>query len=90
MQPEETHEPSQYSQPPQPSEALEASEASEASGPGPEAASTHETLAAGDAAVDEVLASVAALDDRPVDEHVAVFEQAHDRLRRALDARPDS
>jgi hypothetical protein len=96
MQPEETHEPSQYSQPPQPSEALEAlepleaSEASEASGPGPEAASTHETLATGDAAVDEVLASVAALDDRPVDEHVAVFEQAHDRLRRALDARPDS
>jgi hypothetical protein len=93
MQPEETHEPSEPSepsQPPQPSEALEASEASEASGPGPEAASTHETLATGDAAVDEVLASVAALDDRPVDEHVAVFEQAHDRLRRALDARPDS
>lgn len=36
-------------------------------------------------AVDEVLASVQALDDRPVDEHVAVFEQAHERLRRALD-----
>ena len=25
------------------------------------------------------------LDDRPVAEHVAVFEQAHERLRRALD-----
>lgn len=36
-------------------------------------------------AVDDVLASVQALDDRPVAEHVAVFEQAHERLRRALD-----
>lgn len=39
----------------------------------------------GVAAVDAVLASVQALDDRPVAEHVAVFEQAHDQLRRALD-----
>ena len=36
-------------------------------------------------AVDDVLASVQALDDRPVEEHVAVFEQAHEGLRRALD-----
>ena len=36
-------------------------------------------------AVDDVLASVQALDGRPVEEHVAVFEQAHERLRRALD-----
>lgn len=41
--------------------------------------------ATGVAAVDEVLVSVQALDDRPVEEHVAVFEQAHERLRRALD-----
>lgn len=37
-------------------------------------------------AVDQVLAAVAALDGRPVDEHVAVFERAHEQLRRALDA----
>lgn len=36
-------------------------------------------------AVDDVLASVQTLDGRPVEEHVAVFEQAHERLRRALD-----
>lgn len=41
--------------------------------------------ATGVAAVDDVLVAVRALDSRPVDEHVAVFEQAHDRLRRALD-----
>lgn len=35
--------------------------------------------------VDAVLESVSALDDAPVDEHPAVFEAAHDRLRRALD-----
>lgn len=34
--------------------------------------------------VDEVLGSLDALDDRPVSEHVAVFEAAHDRLRAAL------
>lgn len=39
----------------------------------------------GVAAVDAVLASVHALDEQPVAEHVAVFEQAHDQLRRALD-----
>ena len=44
-----------------------------------------EAPSTGVAAVDAVLASVHALDDRPVAEHVAVFEQAHDQLRRALD-----
>jgi hypothetical protein len=39
----------------------------------------------GVSAVDAVVASVQALDGRPVEEHVAVFEQAHERLRRALD-----
>jgi hypothetical protein len=41
--------------------------------------------ATGVSAVDDVLAAVEALDGRPVEEHVAVFEQAHERLRRALD-----
>lgn len=41
-------------------------------------------------AVDRVLAEVAALADAPVDQHVPVFERAHDRLRRALDAQPES
>jgi hypothetical protein len=43
----------------------------------------------GMAEVDAVLASLDGLADRPVAEHVAVFEQAHDRLRRALDAPSD-
>ena len=39
--------------------------------------------------VDRVLAEVTALAEAPVGEHVAVFERAHEQLRRALDARPD-
>jgi hypothetical protein len=35
-------------------------------------------------AVDEVTASLARLEGLPVDEHVAVFESAHDRLRAVL------
>jgi hypothetical protein len=40
--------------------------------------------------VDGVLDSVDDLEGLPVEEHVAVFENAHDRLRGALDARPDA
>jgi hypothetical protein len=40
----------------------------------------------GVASVDEVLTQMDGLQERPVDEHVGVFEQAHERLRRALDA----
>jgi len=40
--------------------------------------------------VDSVLESVDDLDGTPVDEHVAVFEGAHDQLRRALDGQPES
>ena len=40
--------------------------------------------ATGHAAVDEVTASLAELDGLSVDEHVAVFESAHDRLRAVL------
>lgn len=39
----------------------------------------------GDQALDAVLATVAGLDDRPLDEHAAVFETAQERLRHALD-----
>ena len=39
-------------------------------------------------AVDRVLADVAAAVDAPLSEHVRVFEQAHEQLRRALDAQP--
>lgn len=38
----------------------------------------------GHPAVDEVLRSLEDLDGRPVDEHVSAFEDAHERLRRAL------
>jgi len=37
-------------------------------------------------AVDAVLAAVEDLDGRPLEEHVATFESAHEQLRRALDA----
>jgi hypothetical protein len=47
-------------------------------GPAPRAVAT------GHPAVDEVLRSLDGLDGRPVDEHVAAFEQAHEVLRRAL------
>jgi len=40
-------------------------------------------------AVDRVLEEVAALADAPVDQHVPVFERAHEQLRRALDAQPE-
>ncbi|RJS47302.1 hypothetical protein [Nocardioides cavernaquae] len=46
-----------------------------------------ETVApTGNGAVDVVLESLAGLAERPVAEHVAVFEQAHEQLRSALDA----
>lgn len=60
-------------------------EANSASLPDSVSSDGWEAPTTGVAAVDAVLASVQALDDRPVAEHVAVFEQAHDQLRRALD-----
>ncbi|MCL2544204.1 MAG: hypothetical protein FWE71_17295 [Nocardioidaceae bacterium] len=39
----------------------------------------------GIASVDAVLDMVAALEERPVSEHAAVFERAHTELRQALD-----
>jgi hypothetical protein len=38
----------------------------------------------GNAEVDAVVRSLTALDDLPVAEHVTVFEQAHESLRRTL------
>lgn len=46
----------------------------------------------GHPAVDEVLAiseQLDGLDERPVDEHVEVYEHAHTRLREALDRARD-
>jgi hypothetical protein len=45
---------------------------------------TDEPVATGHPAVDEVLRSLDDLAGRPVDEHTAVFEQAHESLRDAL------
>jgi hypothetical protein len=42
------------------------------------------TAPTGHPAVDEVLRSLDRLESLPVDEHAAVYEQAHDTLRRAL------
>ncbi len=52
----------------------------------PAAASAPRT---GSPAVDGVIDAVAALDDQSLSEHVQVFEQAHDLLRRALDSTAD-
>ncbi len=43
----------------------------------------------GVAAVDQVLVTVEGLSDRPLAEHVEVFERAHEQLRQALDADPE-
>lgn len=43
----------------------------------------------GMAAADEVVRRVSNLTDRPVADHVEVFELAHEQLRRALDAVAD-
>ncbi len=48
-----------------------------------------ESVRTGVAGVDAVIAAVEQLEDRPVEEHVAVFESAHEQLRRALDGHPD-
>jgi hypothetical protein len=40
--------------------------------------------------VDDVLADLQGLQDRPVEEHPGAFEQAHERLRQALDSPPDA
>jgi len=48
-----------------------------------------EAVRTGVAEVDEVIAAVEGLADRPLEEHVGVFETVHEQLRRALDAPVD-
>jgi hypothetical protein len=50
--------------------------------PAPE---TPERVGTGVPEVDEVMRAVEELEERPVEEHVGVFETAHEQLRRALD-----
>lgn len=45
-----------------------------------------ERVRTGVSRVDEVIAAVEELEERPLEEHVAVFETAHTELRRSLDA----
>jgi hypothetical protein len=40
--------------------------------------------------VDDVLADLQGLQDSPVEEHPGAFEQAHERLRQALDGPPEA
>jgi hypothetical protein len=49
-----------------------------------------ERVRTGSDVVDDVIRAVEELDDRPVEEHAAVFEQAQARLRRALDEPGDA
>jgi hypothetical protein len=49
-----------------------------------------EELRTGDSRVDAVLDSLHGLDERPVGEHAAVFERAHENLRAALDPHAES
>lgn len=48
-----------------------------------------EPVRTGVAAVDDVIAATEALAQRPLDEHIGVFESAHEQLRSALDATDD-
>jgi hypothetical protein len=50
----------------------------------PSGAGATDAESTGHGAVDAVLASLEGLEERPVAEHVAVFESAHDSLRSAL------
>jgi hypothetical protein len=43
----------------------------------------------GIASIDTVLDLVAGLDARPLEEHAAAFESAHQQLRQALDEAPE-
>lgn len=52
----------------------------------PSAAPERVPAETGNAAVDAVIAGLSGLGDAPVDEHVVLFERAHEQLRSALDA----
>ena len=61
--------------------------------PGPDEPETvrpePERVRTGVPGVDEVIAAVEELEERPIEEHVGVFETAHEQLRRALDTPSD-
>lgn len=48
-----------------------------------------EPVRTGVSRVDAVIEAVEHLEERPIEEHVGVFETAHEELRRALEAQPD-
>lgn len=54
----------------------------------PDVSAVAERVRTGEDRVDAVIAGIEDLAGRPVEEHVGAFEQAHDELRRALDATP--
>jgi hypothetical protein len=56
----------------------------QADDPGPEPAAP-ERVRTGVGRVDDVIRSVEELEERPIEEHVGVFESAQVQLRRALD-----
>ncbi|WP_127481053.1 hypothetical protein [Nocardioides pantholopis] len=47
-----------------------------------------EPVRTGVESVDEVILAVESLEERPIEEHVGVFETVHEQLRRALDPDP--
>jgi hypothetical protein len=53
------------------------------------AGSGHVPAPTGIASIDSVLDLVAGLDARPLEEHAAAFETAHQQLRQALDEAPE-
>jgi hypothetical protein len=57
----------------------------EALAPDSPARATPEQVRTGSDRVDEVIRAVEELEDRPIEEHVGVFESAQVQLRRALD-----
>ncbi len=59
-------------------------------GSDPQPASEGDRVRTGVASVDEALASLDGLDQRPVSEHADVFEDAHRRLRQALSGEPEA
>jgi hypothetical protein len=62
-------------------DAPEGAEPAEELSPAPEP----ERVRTGVERVDEVIRAVEELEERPIEEHVGVFEAAHTQLRRALD-----
>lgn len=62
--------------------------------PGPEEPETvppePERVRTGAPDVDAVITAVEELEERPLEEHVGVFEAAHEQLRRALDRPADN